>query len=420
MERSADVGRKGLRRLRKSARVVVVAGIAAALTLQAGSAGANSAVDGRFFGMHVGGLPDAFPQTTLGSVNLTTNGVYWPQLEPLPGVFDFDHLDAVVQAAQAHGAKPLLVLGQTPSFHSTTPGAANVLGSVPDLQAWRVYVWTVVHRYGSSIDYQIWPEPNAAGNFTGSKKDLGRLVAAASHIIHTLAPQAVVVSPALVIRKPAQQRYLDDFFATRVGGTPVGKFVDAVGLDAYALEDGTPEDSYALIQKARRILQAHKVTAPIWNVEMNYGVVGGFTFTPYRYSARKQASYVVRNDVLDAAAGVERVQWLGWFPFPQAAIQFVQTDRTTPTPAAAALDLARSWLIHQHVRSCAADRKTHVWTCRLTRAGHESWIYWVPKGSRHIVAPRGSRHVQTVTGAVTGTSAGRRIVVTSAPIRVYH
>jgi len=116
---------------------------------------------------------------------------------------------------------------------------------------------------------------------------------------------------------------------------------------------------------------------------------------------------------------VQRVDWLGWFPFPQASIQFVEADGVTPTPAAAALDLARTWLIHQHVRSCSPDRR-NVWTCRLTQAGRDSWIYWVPEGRAHITTPRGSRRVQTVTGDVTATRAGKRIVVTSAPIRVYH
>lgn len=413
--------RDGLRSLFRAVRVAVVTCLTAAAILQSGApAGASGAVGPRFFGMHVVGLPDAFPQTTLGSVNLTTNGVYWPDLETSPGEFDFSHLDAVVHEAHVNAAKPLLVLGQTPSFHSTTPDAANVLGSMPDLAAWRRYVWTVVNRYGSSIDYQVWPEPDAAGNFTGTRKQLARLVVAASHIIHTLAPTAVVVGPALVIRKRYQQVYLDDFYATRIGGKPVGDSVDVVGLDAYPLEDGTPEDSFALIEKAQRILRRHGVTVPIWNVEINYGVVGGAADTPYHYSVRKQASYVVRNDLLDAAAGVGRVDWLGWFPFPHASIQFVEADGTTPTPAAAALDLARSWLLHQHVRSCAADQKTHVWTCLLSAGGRDSWIYWVPKGSKQINVPHGSRHVQAVTGDVTRTHAGQRIRVTTAPFRVYH
>src|SRR5262245_55012770 len=103
-----------------------------------------SAVTDRFFGMHAPSLPSAFPTATVGALNLTTNGVYWPQLQSAPGVFDFTRLDAVVNAARAHNAQPLLVLGQTPGFASTTPHAANVPASVPTMAAWKAYVTKVV------------------------------------------------------------------------------------------------------------------------------------------------------------------------------------------------------------------------------------------------------------------------------------
>ena len=159
--------------------------------------------------------------------------------------------------------------------------------------------------------------------------------------------------------------------------------------------------------------------APVWNVEINFGVVGGPP-TTYHYSARKQAAYVVRNDVLNAAAGVKRVYWLGWFPFSQGAIQFVEADGTTPTAAASARAVVRRWLINRHVRSCAQNKKTHVWTCQLVRNGRDRWVYWATEGRRHVKAPPRSRHVQTVAGDVAWTRVGRRLTVTSSPILVYH
>ncbi len=72
----------GLRSVFRYAQVAVVACAMAAATVQAcGPAGASGAVSPRFFGMHAVGLPEVFPQANLGSVNLTTNGVYWPRLE---------------------------------------------------------------------------------------------------------------------------------------------------------------------------------------------------------------------------------------------------------------------------------------------------------------------------------------------------
>src|SRR6478609_3719738 len=81
----------------------------------------GTSVTPEFFGMHAPLLATEFPDAPAGAVNLTTNRVYWPSLETSPGVFDLSRLDAIVTQAHDHGATPLLVLGQTPSFHSTSP-----------------------------------------------------------------------------------------------------------------------------------------------------------------------------------------------------------------------------------------------------------------------------------------------------------
>lgn len=394
--------------------------LALALVTQAcGPATATPHVTSAYFGMHAPGLDTAWPQASVGTVNLTTNGVYWPQLEPAPGTFDFTHLDTVVDQAHAHRAQPLLILGQTPSFHSKTPHAANVLGSVPKMAAWRTYVARVAGRYGTRVDYQIWPEANAASNWAGSRKQLAALVAAASKIIHAKAKKAVVVSPAMVIRLSFQQRALSKFFATRVGGKRVGSYVDAVAIDAYPLQRGTPEDSAALIKKARRILAAQKVRAPLWNVEINYGVAGGHAPVS-SFPASKQASYVMRTFLLNAANGVKRVQWLAWADINELAIQMVQPDGVTPTAAGKAFVMVRAWMIGQSVPSCVSTRATHLYACKTVRAGHASWVYWTTKGTARVKAPQGSRHLQRMLGTPTATHAGKRITVTTAPVRVYH
>ena len=142
--------------------VTLVAGaLALALVAQGGGAGPGSStpdarakaappVSSRYFGMHVPGLQTAMPGAlsgAVGSVNLTTNGVYWPQLQTAPGDpanFNWTRLDALVDQARANGAQPMLVLGQTPAFASTAPTAANVSGTVPTMTAWKTYVQAVV------------------------------------------------------------------------------------------------------------------------------------------------------------------------------------------------------------------------------------------------------------------------------------
>jgi polysaccharide biosynthesis protein PslG len=392
------------------------------LTLVAQACGPASArphVTSTYFGMHAPTYDTAWPDRAVGAVNLTTNGVYWPQLQTTAGSagFDFSRLNSLVRQAHAHHAQPLLVLGQTPTFASTAPDDEHVLSTVPRMNAWRAYVAAVVARYKTRLDYEIWPEPNAAGNWQGSRKQLAELVVAAAKIIHKTSPKAVVVSPGLVIRKGSQQRWMSKFFATRVGGVRVGHYVDAVGIDAYPVQHGTPEDSAALLKAAHHILVKHKVTAPLWNVEINYGVVGGHApVAPF--ATAKQASYVVRTYLLNAANGVKRVYWLGWADIAEVAIQMVQPDQVTPTAAGRAFATVRDWMAGQTAPSCVLHRATHVYACQMVRAGHASWVYWTTRGTAKVRVPKGSRHVATMDGDVR--DAPKRVTVTSAPIRVYH
>lgn len=408
---------RALRSGATSRRIVmtIVAACLGAITLQAcqpGSAAA-SGVSTRFFGIHAPGLSEAFPSTPRGAVDLTTNGVYWPQLEPANDQWSWTELDSLVDNAHAHGAQPLLVLGKTPDWNRASAAAA------PSMTAWEDYVRHVVKRYGTRVDYQIWPESNIVENWSGSPRALARLTIAASKIIHRVAKRALVVSPAMVLRMWYQRQFMDKFFAAMVDGRRVGRYVDAIALDLYPVQSGTPEDTLAMLKTAREVLRSHRVSAPIWNVEINYGVAGGHAHVSQNWSNRKQASYVVRNDMLDASAGVRRVYWLGWFHFTEGKIQLVKDDGTTATLAAKALGVVRSWLIHQHVRGCRLG-KAHLYTCKLVKAGRASWVYWTTKGKTVVRAPEGSRKVETMTGDVVGTHSGKRRTVTSAPVWFHH
>jgi hypothetical protein len=394
--------------------------LALALAVQAcGPASASTKATARYFGMHAPNLATDLPRAKVGAVNLTTNHVYWPDLQPTARRFDFTQLDTLVRQARARGAKPLLVLGQTPSFASPKPHAANVLATVPKMALWKRYVARVAGRYKSTIDYEIWPEPNIVQNWAGSPHQLAQLVVAASKIIHQKARHAVVVGPGMVLRMKYQRTFFDHFYAAKVGGVRVGHYVNAVGIDAYPLQNGTPEDSAALIRTAHKILASHHVKAPLWNVEMSYGVAGGHAAV-HPLPAAKQASYVVRTFLLDAANGVKRVYWLGWARIAELGVQLVQPDGTTPTSAGKAYAIVRSWMLGQTVRSCSRNSKTHVWTCAMVKSGHASWVYWIPSGKAHVRARTGARTVETMTGATSPTRAGRTLTVTQAPIWVHH
>jgi polysaccharide biosynthesis protein PslG len=419
--------------------VATVAATLLALAVQTGGAAGSSAApaDGssatraitttsgtsvtrRFFGLHAPLLGTRFPDAPAGAVDLTTNGVYWPNLEKPTGEFDFTRLEAILDKTEPHHATSLLVLGGTPSFHSTDPTSAPVAATVPEMDAWKNYVRHVVTQYGSEFEYQIWPEPNVPNNFAGTPQQLARLVAAASKIIHRIAPAATVVAPAMVVRLQFERIFMRSFFAARVGGFPLGHYVDAVGIDPYPKQAGTPEDALALVAKAQHILAVDHVTAPLWTLEVNYFVpVGGVTDAEPP-SDRTSTSYVVRTYVLSAAAGVQRVYWLGWLRYFNLGISMVEPDGVTPTASGLAFSRVRGWLLGQHARGCTVDDATGVYACRFVRAGLTSWVYWVQSGRTQVSAPAGVRHRQTMYGVTSPLRAGDRIRVTNAPVWVYH
>jgi hypothetical protein len=395
-----------------------VVALALALIVQAcGSASASGTIKTRFFGVHVPDLATAFPSSldaTVGAVDLTTNGVYWPDLETSDGVWDWTRLDSLVDQSHAHGAQPLLVLGQTPSW-----AAGGSAAAVPPMTAWKDYVRQAVRQYGTRVDYEIWPEPNIVSNWKGTPKQLAARVIAAAKIVHATAPKAVVVSPAMVLRMRYQRTFMDKFFGAKVHGRRVGRFLDAVGVDPYPQESGTPEDSMTLLGKARSILRAHHVDAPLWNVEINYGVAGDGQPISDHSSGTRQASYVVRTYVLNAAANVKRVYWLGWGTYDTLDVALA-TSAGSPTKAGTAYQVVASWLLQQKSRGCVNDEKEHLYSCRLLRDGRTSWVFWTTKGKTVVRAPKGSRHVASMTGDVAGTHAGKRLTVNGAPILVYH
>lgn len=417
--------------------VTLVAALALALTAQQGSTAATSPIHGphgskaitpakgtavkrAFFGMHVPTLMGGFPQVPAGSVDLMTDGVYWPDLETSPGVFDLSRLGSLVDQAESNGSRPLLILGQTPDFH-VAPGTPPAgLASVPTMASWRAYVSAVVQQFGDRLDYQVWPEPNVKPNWVGTPQQMARLVAAAATIIHTAAPKAIVVAPGMVLRLRYERVWMKDFFSVKVHRIPVGDYVDAVGVDPYPREDGGPEDSLALIVQAQRILRQTHVTAPVWTVEVNYGAQLGSVGTAEHSDWSTQTAWVARTYLLSAGVGVRRVFWLGWSRLQNLDIQMVDTDMVTPTPAAEGYARVAGWLTGQRARGCFHAAARDLYSCAFVRDGRTSWAYWTGSGTAHVAAPAGAREVVKATGQSTPTIPGQRIRVRPVPVWVTH
>jgi len=81
----------------------------------------------------------------------------WKDVNPSKGVFDWSVLDMRVAQSEATGARPMLVLGLTPTWAASDPNAGDArwgLGTASppkDINDWKNYVQAVVSRYGNRI-----------------------------------------------------------------------------------------------------------------------------------------------------------------------------------------------------------------------------------------------------------------------------
>jgi len=394
---------------------VVLAPVLALAGLLTSSCAYAQKITPQFWGLHAAdwsAVPDDLP---VGSANFTTVGTYWPAIQTGPSTFDWSRLDAQVAAARAHGAQPMIILGQTPKFFSPKPRRTDSTAYMPtSIGAWKSYVTKVAQRYGSRLDYQIWPEPNIVQNWQGTPRQMATLTMVASKAIKGVNRRAKVVSPAVALRLSQQRKWMTAYFKQKVGGKGVAAYVDAIAIDPFPAQKGTPEDSYKVMTAARAQLAALRVRKPLWNNEINYGVAGGGAATRTRYPVAKQQSYVIRTYALSAAARAQRTYWLGWFHSPQLAINMADDNGRELAPGKS-YEVVRSWLNGTSFVGCA-KQKSGLWTCTAKKGRSEvRRIFWKPSGSAIITTPRSTKRVENQSGAQL---TGRRIKVTFKPIMV--
>jgi hypothetical protein len=368
----------------------------------------------------IGTSSAAWPRATVGSIRLWDAGVAWNQIERSPGVYDFARLDEIVAAARAHGARPLLVLGQTPVFYAAHPSQVGAYGrgapSMPNPVRWKQYVEKVAHRYGASIDYQVWNEPNVSGYWRGTPGQMATLTRIASQSLSKIATKAKVVAPSFPVRLTTQRAWFAKFYAQRPGGRPVASWTDVVTVNPYPLAAGRPEASVTLLRAAKSILAARRVHKPIWNTEINYGLTGLGT-NARNISRAREAAYVIRTYVLSAANRVGRVYWYSWDLHKLASVEMTYSNNASLTKAGLAFKVSQNWLIGGRVRSCTADRRG-TYTCTVTYAGGVRRIYWNPTHRVVIRTVGSATQQQTATGHATRVGGSKRVAVSYSPIMI--
>ena len=418
----------------------VVAAVLAAVLLPASpAAAAKVKVDKRFFGVHDSGL-GSLSRAGTGSIRLWDTGTLWRDIEVAPGVYNWTRLDQIVTAAQARNVEVTLVLGMTPSFYASVPTAMP-----NDPAAFYRYVTAVVQRYRSWNGkrgihaYQVWNEANVTNFWTGTTLQMAQLTKATRNAVKAADSGAIVVSPAFAARIGEQIRGITKFAFARVDGVPAWKFADVLSLNLYPLpkygtQVGTPEYSMQLLARARKILGYGGVpkSKPIWNTEINYGMqtgsLGGTRAATI--SAERQAAYVIRTYLLNAARGVKRVHWysynMGYLASGGTLGNTLLTkpsDGTTLTLAGKAFGLVQQWMKGTLVgpststQPCTVDSRG-TYTCVVKYGQGVRRVYWNPTKRVKVKVAKSATFLQGVYGVKKSVKGGSTIGVDYRPVMV--
>lgn len=375
----------------------------------------KAAVRGGFFGLGMEAYQDKWPTLDLGAVRLLA---YWPEVEGIRGQYNWATLDARVATAEQRGARPLLTVQGTPTFHALGAGKPEP-GSPPDLGAYRAFVRALVSRYGERVDYQVWNEVNVVQFFSGTPAHAAAMTRILGGVVRRQAPGSVALAPSFPLRgdNDAFRTWFRSYLRQKVGPRQqrVTKFFDTASISSYPMPDEDPEDGLAITQWARRTLARHGFRGPVWATEINYGANGGAPTS--RIPVRRQVSYVVRTYVLHATLGADRVFWYSWYRDPTVNTH-LQDGKGNLTAAGRSYGVVQDWLLGTRPVGCKTTRG--VSTCGFrVGGGVKRYVSWTRSGRiRPVVAPAGAVSLTYPTGKTRGLKPGRKLHVGVTPVMI--
>ncbi|WP_156887248.1 hypothetical protein [Nocardioides sp. CF8] len=346
--------------------------------------------------------------------------VRWSKVESSPGQFDWSELDARVEMARQHGSRPLFTLFSTPDFYAVyEPGMPDYVSAhlrPPKPSGYRGFVRALAQRYGSGVDYQMWAEMNAAGNYIGSPRGLAKLARVAAQEVHLHAPGAKVVAPQGPIREQWGRDWFRDFWGERVFGKTAADWVDVASFSGFPRPKHGPEKGLWLVNWLRRMTAEHGFDGPIWIVEINYDVNGKRPTVPIGID--EQVANVVKTYVLNAAIGTERVYWHYWYsPKPNMNTSMLTSDKQVAPPGKA-FEVIQPWLIGTRAEGCTVT-KDDLYTCLFTTRRVERRVIWSMSGrERRVVVPDRTTEVFSADGTVSDIGSRRRVRVGLVPVMV--
>jgi hypothetical protein len=192
----------------------------------------------------------------------------WADIEAVRGRYSWGTLDAVVQAAQAQGVRPLIVALGAPTWARIggctadgPPGACTYAPASSYDGDWSRFVRALASRYPNLLALEVWNEPNAAHFFapTVDPARYTQLLKVAYRAAKSAAPGLPVISGGLSgIGASDRNGMADATFLDRMYRAGARAAMDAIGYHLYPGNHPLLVDLHAGLARVRRTRNANR------------------------------------------------------------------------------------------------------------------------------------------------------------------
>ncbi len=283
--------------------------------------------------MHVDlhGALDQTPLLTDLGIASARVSLRWENLETEPGVFSWDpNIDAAVAQLRARGIQPVFVLAYANRHYDggRTPSSAE------GIAAFARFAAAAAARYGADAAYEIYNEWNAETTTSACGRTPEcylELLGPARAALREAAPGATVVGPVLGgltahwLTTDESYDWLQRFF--ELGGLDL---IDVVSIHNYGFPSAPEGHNEEVLERVRALVDRFSPDerVELWLTETGWATVGT---AAGGVDEAQQASYLARDAILSAVAGVDR-----YFVYD------LLDDWADPTNAAARFGLFRN------------------------------------------------------------------------------
>lgn len=346
-------------------------------------------IPAEYFGLTINsiGQRPIWPEVDFSGIRLW-GAIYWAEINPAPGVFNWARFDAILEIAHRRNIDVVLNLAYTPRWAATekdarpafSPGASS---PPADIRSWEDFVGAAVRRAAGKIRYwEVWNEPEDPNYYSGDIATMVRLQKRAFETIKGLDPTLMVITPSSN-GTAAGYRWQSDFL--RAGG---GKYADILGFHGYS---PNAEEQIAIIGQFKRVFAANGLAdKPIWDTEG--GWPGNLT------DPDAQAAYLARSYLLQWSFGIDRFYWYAYEGGGAAWGKLWDPKEGLLLPGRAYRTVQR-WLVGATVLH-SVEKHGPVWSMRLRLSdGSEAIVVWTTRNQMTYDLPPGYGRIEDLAGA---------------------